>query len=168
MKGLNQMRFVLLLAGILALAGCEENEHQVSAKEVPEAVLQAFNQSYPGAVIKEYAEESEDGQHYFEISCEFQGRKIDALYKPDGAVSEIEEVISPDQLPEPVRQAITGEFPSLTIHSAESVEKEGQQLFEVKLLKDTKMTEVLFENNGRILKQESKELDEEADESEDD
>jgi hypothetical protein len=109
----------------------------VTSKEVPAAVLQVFNQTYPGATIKEYAEEIEDGQKFNEVSCEFEGRKIDAIYQPNRIIAEIKEVIAVEKLPENIQQAIAREFQQFSQYSAERMEKEGKIFFEVKLL-DTK------------------------------
>jgi hypothetical protein len=154
---------ILVLAFSLVLCEKEELERNVTEKEVPQAVLQVFNQAYPGATIKEYAEETEDGQKFYEISCEFEGRKIDAIYKPDGTVAAIEEVIPVEKLPDVVNQAIAKEFQQFYIELAEKIEKEGKQFFEVKLLdtKDQKKYELLFSDTGKLVEKEKIEENEE-------
>lgn len=154
--------FIILIA--FSLISCEdEQERKVTEKEVPQEVLQEFNSSYPGAIIKEYAEETEDGQKFYEISCEFEGRKIDAIYKPDGSVFAIEEVIPADELPDVINQAIAKEFQQFSIQLAEKIEKEGKQFFEVKLLntKNQKKYELLFSDTGKLIEKEKIEEDEE-------
>ena len=117
MKLINTFRFFVIVALAFSLVSCEKEEQErvVTAKEVPQPVLQAFNQAYPGATIKEYAEETEDGQKFYEISCVFEGRKIDASYKPDGTVAAIEEVIAVEQLPMNIHQAIAKEFQQFSL-----------------------------------------------------
>jgi hypothetical protein len=165
MKLINTFKFFVIVALAFSLVSCEkeEQERSVTAKEVPQAVLLAFNQAYPGATVKEYAEETEDGQKFYEISCEFQGRKIDASYKPDGTVAAIEEVIAVEQLPDVVNQAIAKEFQQFSIILAEKVEKEGKTFFEVKLLdtKDQKKYELQFSDTGKLIEKEVKKGDEE-------
>lgn len=125
--------------------------------------MQVFNQEYPGATIKKYVEETEDGQKFCEISCEFEGRKIDAIYKPEGSVFAIEEVIPADELPDVMNQAIAKEFQQFSIELAEKIEKEGKQFFEVKLLntKNQKKYELLFAADGKLIEKEKIGEDEE-------
>ena len=88
MKLSNLLSIIMIAFILLFIAFCEdEKEKEVTEKEVPQAVLRAFTTSYPGATVKEYTEEIEEGQKFYEISCEFEGRKIDAIYKPDGKVA---------------------------------------------------------------------------------
>jgi hypothetical protein len=158
MKLINTFKFIVIAILAFSLFSCEkeEQEREVTAKEVPQAVLQVFNQAYPGATIKECAEETEDGQKFYEISCEFEDRKIDAIYKSDGTVAEIEEVISAEQLPEKISQTIAKEFQQFSIQLAEKVQKEGKQFFEVKLLntKNQKKYELLFSDDGKLIEKE--------------
>ncbi|MEK0371238.1 MAG: hypothetical protein QQN55_08815, partial [Nitrosopumilus sp.] len=64
----------LIVTIAFSLMSCEEKEKErkVTEKEVPKAVLQVFKQTYPQATVKEYAEEIEDGQKFYEISFEFE------------------------------------------------------------------------------------------------
>jgi len=160
----NPLKLFLIILVAFSLVSCEdEQERPVTEKEVPQVVLQAFNNSYPGATIKEYAEETEDGQIFYEVSCEFEGRKIDAIYNTDGTVLAIEEVIPADELPDIIHQAIVKEFQQFSIELVEKIEKEGKQFFEVKLLntKNQKKYELLFSNDGKLIEQEKMEEDEE-------
>jgi len=158
MKLINTFKLIVIAILAFSLVSCEEEEQEreITAKEVPQAVLQVFNQAYPGAAIKEYAEEKEDGQTLYEISCVFEGRRIDAIYKPDGTVAAIEEVIAAEQLPNNIHQAIAREFQQFSIQLAEKLQKEGKQFFEVKLLntKDQKKYELLFSDTGKLIEKE--------------
>jgi len=164
MKMMNLLKLIFIVLIAFSLLSCEdEQEREVTENEVPQAVLQAFNNAYPGATIKEYAEEKEDGKKFYEISCEFEGRKIDAIYNPDGTVAAIEEVISAEELPEIIMQAIAKEIPQFSIELAEKIAKEGKQQFEVKLLntKNQKKYELLFSDTGELIEKEKIEEDEE-------
>ena len=162
LQNVSKLFFIMLI--VFALISCgKEQERTVTEKEVPQAVLQAFNNAYAGATIKEYAEEKEDGRTIYEVSCEFENRKIDAVYNPDGTVSAIEEVIPPDALPDVIHQAIAKEFQQFSIELAEEIEEEGKQFFEVKLLntKDQKKYELLFAGDGKLVEKEKIGEDEE-------
>lgn len=153
----NPLKLFLIILVAFSLVSCEdEQERPVTEKEVPQAVLQTFTNTYPGATVKEYAEETEDGQIFYEVSCEFEGRKIDAIYNPDGTVFAIEEVIPADELPDIIHQAIVKEFQQFSIELAEKIEKEGKQFFEVKLLntQNQKKYELLISETGKLVEKE--------------
>ena len=158
MNMLKKLTLFIMVMIVFSLFSCkeEEQEREVTEKEVPKAVLQVFNQTYPNATVKEYAEEIEKGQKFYEVSFEFEGRKIDAIYTPDGKVDAIEEIITVEQLPEVIHRAISKEFPLFTIKVAEKIEKEGKNLFEVKLSnkENNKIYEVLFSDAGVVIEEE--------------
>ena len=160
MSFLNVIKFLLILFTFFCLTSCEKKDQEqvVTAKEVPQEVLQAFNQAYPGAAIKEYAEETEFGLKFYEISCEFEGRIFDVIYKPDGTVNAVEEVIPNEALPEIIHKAITKEFNQFSISLVEKIEKEGQIFYEVQLIniQDQKKYELQYSDLGELLEKEVK------------
>lgn len=161
---LTKLSSVLAIASIfLVMVSCEdEKEKRVTEKEVPREVLMAFADAYPGATVREYAQELEAGQKFYEISCEFEGRRIDILFQPDGEVAEIEEVISFDQLPDSVNRAISEEIQQFSLEIAEKIEKGEKVFYEVKLLnsEDQKRYEMLFSVDGKLIeKEEIKEVE---------
>ena len=90
------LKLVIAMLLLFSQLACEKEEQEktITKSKVPRAVLTAFNNAYHGATVKEYAEESEAGQKFYEISFKFEGRKIDAIYHSNGTVNAIEEVIS--------------------------------------------------------------------------
>jgi len=161
--------FIVLSAITVVSCEKEEQERDIEASEVPQTVLQAFNQAYAGAVVKGYAEEMENGQKYYEVSCIFEGRKIDALYRPDGTVEAIEEVIPAEQLPAAVKRGIAAESADFSVNLAEKIEKEGKVLYEVKVIntRDQKRYELLFSDMGKLVeKSEMKKRESEENEEE--
>ena len=176
--GFSTLFFIFFFA--TSLISCEKQEtlqtkdqdQEETVKELPQAVKQAFDKAYPGAEIKELAKETEDGQVYYEVACVFEGRRIDALYHPDGSVAAIEEVVSVDSLPAAVKNSVTKEFKGYTINLAEKVQKEGEVFYELKIKdsEDENRLEVLFSETGKILEKsgKSEEHEEEVEETEDD
>jgi hypothetical protein len=158
MKLLTTFKLSLIALMLFSITSCQKKEQEttVTENDVPQAVLQVFNQVFPGALVKEYTEEIEDGQKFYEISFEFEGRKIDAIYKQDGNVAAIEEIITAEELPDIIHQAIAKEIPQFSIQLAEKIEKEGKQFFEVKLLnaKNQKKYELLFAGDGKLVEKE--------------
>ena len=160
MKSRNACHVFLILAGIAACLSCgkkqQEQEWDVTATEVPRAVLDAFEQMYPGAEVKGYAKEIEGGETLYEISCEFEGRTSDAVFKPDESVNVIEEVIPAEQLPEAVRRKIASEFPEYTVTIAEKMNTAEGMFYEVKISSNAekKHYEVVLSQAGEIIERE--------------
>jgi uncharacterized membrane protein YkoI len=160
----------ILFTAVLGACAQEESEREVTAKEVPQAVLQAFNQAYPGASVKGYSEEMEDGQTYYEVSCTYEGRKIDALYHPDGSVAAIEEVIPESQLPDAVKQGFASEIKNGTIKLAEKIAKDGKLLYELKAVNNDngERSELVFSAEGKLVEKEVKKMEEKESEEDND
>ncbi len=158
MKTITLIKLLLIVSIVFLLISCEveEQERAVTADEVPQTVFKSFNKAYPGAAIKEYSEEIENGQTFYEISCTYEGRTIDAVYNPDGSVFAIEEVISAEALPEIIHQAMAKEVAQFSIKLAEKIEKGGETFYEVKILntQDQKTYELQFSDTGKLIEQE--------------
>jgi len=128
-----------------------EQEREVTESEMPAAVLQAFRSAYPGATVRGYSEEIEAGQTFHEVSFEFEGKKLDVVYHPDGKVKVAETVIAHEQLPDAARQAIAKKFPQPSIELAERLEKDGKVFFEARVLNDEKRFEMVFSESGALI-----------------
>ncbi len=130
-----------------------EQEREVTEDEMPAAVLAAYNQAYPGATVRGYSEEIEEGQTFHEVSFEFEGRKFDVVYHPDGKVKVAEIVIAHDQLPAAAHQAISKEFPRSSIQLAEELDKEGKKFYEAQVLnmENNKSYEMVFSESGILI-----------------
>ena len=156
--GLLRMFCTFFIIGtVLSFSSCEkEYENEITEKEVPQAVLKAFTENYPGASVREYSEEFEDGKKHYEISFEFQGQKIDILYNDEGEVVELEETISAEDMPGQIQEAISREIPQYSLILIESVKKEGKFFYEAKVLnlKDRKKYELFFSESGKLLEKE--------------
>jgi uncharacterized protein YpmB len=126
----------------------QADEKEITKEEVPEAVLNSFTAAYPCATVREYAEEIEDGETYYEISFEDQGKGIDIVYLPDGKVAVLEELITIDELPAQVRKAIT----------TEKITENQETFYEVKLADENGRTvfELVYSPDGKLIETEIK------------
>ncbi|UCE01488.1 MAG: PepSY-like domain-containing protein [Candidatus Latescibacterota bacterium] len=133
-------------------------ERDVTEAEVPQAVLAAFNQAYPGAHVKGYSEEVSEGNLYYEVSFEFQGRQLDVIFDPDGITNTIEEQIPVDALPEKMRQTIEQEFAEFSYERAETVQKGSERYFEALVVdaKNGMMHEMVFSPGGDLIERQAK------------
>ena len=151
---MNSLTLLKLLPTLLlsaCMAGGQAEEKKIAKEEVPEAVLKTFTAAYPGATVKEYAQEIEEGKTFYEISFEDQGKEIDIVYTPDGEVAVLEEIIAFDELPPQVRQAIT----------TEKIAENGETFFELKLADENGRTvsELMYSPAGKLILMEVKQTD---------
>ncbi|UQN12448.1 PepSY-like domain-containing protein [Methylococcus capsulatus] len=147
---------VLAFAHFSGLAAASE-EKELSAKQVPRAVHEAFQKAYPAAKETKYSERTTDGKIVYEVEFEDRGRKLEATYGAEGALIETEEEIKPTELPEPVVSAIKKAHPGATVKEAEKVfnPKGTVSGYEVELADGKKRLELKLDANGTIVKTET-------------
>jgi len=167
---MNRKRIILNLCLIALVAfvlkACLDNgEREIAETEVPTAILEAFKEAYPGAVVREYGEELEDGDKAYEISFTHKGQKIDILYAQDGNVIELEETIPAAELPAAIHDELNDRFDQYEIKETEKITKGADIFYEVRLTatSDEKAYELIFSQDGRLISQEQ---DDDADDGE--
>ncbi|MEJ2055280.1 MAG: PepSY-like domain-containing protein, partial [Calditrichaceae bacterium] len=108
----------------------------------------------------------EDGQNFYEVSCIYDGSKIDAIYRPDGSVAAVEEVIPESELPDAVKEGFAAEIKNGAINAAEKIDKDGKRLYELKAInnKSEKQYELIFSADGKMINKEMKKTEEREDE----
>jgi uncharacterized membrane protein YkoI len=124
----------------------------VDLKILPPAVLNAFKAAYPHAVIKGTSKETEKGVTYYEVESVDGKLNRDLLYTADGKAAEIEEAIPPESLPAAVTQALAKAYPGYKVLKAESMTKDGQKLFELRIQVNDKKIGVTIDPAGKIIK----------------
>ena len=77
-----------------------------AAAQVPAAVLKAFQQTYPGAVISAAAPARDRGRAVFRIESVDKGRRRVVLYDTGATAVEIAEYVEEKELPRPVADAM--------------------------------------------------------------
>jgi hypothetical protein len=101
------------------VATLSAQERKLSRKQVPPAVLAAFQKAYPRAVIKGTLEEKKDGKTFIEVESLDGKISRDLLYNVDGTVAEMEESMAVADLPEAVKTAVAAKYPKGRILKAE-------------------------------------------------
>ncbi len=134
----------------------EANEEKPAApvadlKILPEAVRNAFQTSYPDAVIKGASQETENGVTVYEVESVDGKMNRDLLYTADGKAVEIEESVAPGALPPAVLQTLAVSYPGYRILKAEDVKKDGRKLFELRIQVKDKKTTVTIDPQGKII-----------------
>ena len=156
----------IYLVGLLSLLLIEcdgTKEKAIDEKDVPKQVLNSFREAYPGAELREFSEESDDGRKTFEISCTVGDRSLDLSYTPEGKIVTLEETIPQGSLPEPVREKLTQRLVDYQIERAEKLTKDGEVSYEVRLVHDPddeETYELVFSSEGKLLKEEVNREDE--------
>ena len=97
-----------LTAGVVSLLtfSVSAQEVRLRKKQVPRAVIAAFQSAYPHATIKGYSRERENGKIYYEVESVEGQTTRDVLYNADGTVAEIEESIATGDLPAAAGEAL--------------------------------------------------------------
>jgi hypothetical protein len=145
------VRIALTIGAIFLTASfAPAQESQVRRKDVPIAVLNAFKASYPGATIKGYAREKEDGKTFYEIESMEGATGRDVLYNPDGSVAEVEETIALNDLPAAIQEAIRSGHPRAVIVKAEKTVQGDTVSYEVIAKQGRKRFTMEFDANGNL------------------
>jgi len=131
--------------------------------QTPVATTAAFQKKFPTAKSVQW-EQDADGT--YEADFKVNGKKMSAAFSAAGIWLETETDIKIKALPEAVRAAIANAFSGYEIQEAERVETPEGVVYEVKMEKEADgqetELEVLFAGDGKLLKQEVEEDDDEA------
>jgi len=141
------------------------DEKKISKKEIPAAVLSAFQAKYPNAIIKGQALETENGINYYEIESVDGKINRDLLYTADGKIREIEETMDINSLPAKLKKTLEKEYPSGKIIKAEKVTRDSTITYDFQIKVGEKTMGVTLNASGKILK--AKKEDTEKEENED-
>lgn len=159
-KGFNMRRrsltiLIIIFFAISSLVIANPLQEQTfKRKDVPPAVLKAFEQAYPKAKMKGFSKEENEGKMVYEIESVEGKFRRDILYNPDGTVVSVEESLSFAELPQAVRDAIAKEYPKAKATRCEKIIKGSTTQFEVVLKSGKEKYEVIFESDGKISKKE--------------
>jgi hypothetical protein len=143
----------LALAG-LAAAQDKPKEGTVDLTILPPAVLKAFRAAYPKAVIKGASTETENGVTLYEIESVDGKINRDLLYTAEGKVVEIEELIAAENLPAPVKETLSKEYPGakVLVLKAEILTKDGIKAFELSIEVTGQKLGLTIDPQGKIVK----------------
>jgi Putative beta-lactamase-inhibitor-like, PepSY-like len=167
---MNRYSLMFLLACfscILAIGYAADKK--ITKKQIPSAVLKAFESAYPNAKIKGQAIENEKGKKFYEIESIDGNLGRDLLYTPEGKVHEIEETVDPGTLPDIIKSTLTKECPKGKIEKAEKVTTDDTLMtYEIKVKVGKKSKSVTFNASGKLLKPAKKIGEKEKDEEKED
>ena len=145
---------ILSLAFFLSCSTTTAGEKKISKKEVPAAVLKSFTAAYPNAKAHSYAKETEKGETFYELETTDGKVKRDILFKADGAIAEVEEMLTKENIPEAVSKTLAAEFPKGKILGVEKTTKGTDATYEAHLMNGKEKLEVVLSGDGKIQKKE--------------
>jgi hypothetical protein len=122
----------------------------IPKKDVPEAVIKAFNTTYPNGSVKRYAKETENGKTFYEIESIDGTISRDLLFSPNGNIEEIEEKISSDSIPNAIRDSLAVKYRNASIISAEKITNGNKVAYSVVISVKSKKREIVFDADGSI------------------
>ncbi|MEJ2617840.1 MAG: PepSY-like domain-containing protein [Ignavibacteriaceae bacterium] len=153
MKSKNIFVFIITLAFVLFTAGSlSAQEKKIDKKELPAAVLNTFQNSYPDAAIKGTSIEKEKGKTYYEIESIEGTQRKDFLYTKEGKVAEIEETLALNNIPSFVKSSVMKKIPNCEINKAEKVTRDKYVTYELVVEHGMHKNEVVLDSKGNIQK----------------
>ena len=75
---------ITIVATILILGGCAM-QSAISTSDVPTSVITNFQQKYPNTTVSKWKTWKKDNKVYYEAKFTQNGKKIEAVFLPDGA-----------------------------------------------------------------------------------
>lgn len=125
--------------------------------EAPLKVKDAFTKKFPTATNVEWEKESDTE---WEAEFKFNGKEHSSNFMQDGTWVETEYEISKSEIPQAVMNAINTDFEGYEIEEVEIVETKDGLAYEMAIEKGELEMEVVIDENGKILKKENKQEEE--------
>ena len=123
-------------------------EKPMKLRDLPAAVQKAAQEESKGAVVKGYAQETEDGKVLYEVEMTRDGKGRDVSFDASGAVVSVEEETPLASLPAAARAAIEKAAVGGKIGLVEKVTEGGEVKYEAHITKGTKKSEVEVKADG--------------------
>ena len=118
--------------------------------KLPAAIDAAFKASYPNATIKHVSKEMEGGKEAYEVESVDRGLARDLVYRADGTVVNIEEALTPADVPAPVAAAIKARYPKATITKREKLTTGTVVQYEMQIT-GANVKEVVLNPDGKFV-----------------
>ncbi|MBX3102900.1 MAG: PepSY-like domain-containing protein [Bacteroidetes bacterium] len=136
------MKKLLFMLLLLPLTACGQTDTP------PDVVLQAFKKSYPAAQAVDWDKEAEG----WEASFRDNGRKVSATFDALGQLIQEERDLLRDELPEPIRHALSLSYPGWSFKEAERITTGKVRTYEVEIRLGGDDVELLFDESGTRLR----------------
>lgn len=148
MKTLKLFPLAILTIVLLFAACSKENQKDHKKVIVPEAVKKAFNEKFPKAKQVEWGMEDQD----FEADFDNESIETSVVMDKNGAILVTETAMKKEDLPANITAAISEKYAGSTIKKAEKLVNKDGTFYEVELKTSNSEVEVLFNNEGAVVK----------------
>lgn len=138
----------LIFAAAIGMSACDSIWDRTN---VPEAVETRFTEMYPAAENVDWDEEQENFEAEFEVS----ERERTALFNAEGKLIRYTEKIEDRYLPAPALKALQQRYAGFKLDEAHRVQQDHNTLYEVELERKEEEMLLLFDEDGRLLKEQS-------------
>lgn len=138
---------VALVVSITVLSEVET----MKKSDLPEAVLRAFEKSFPGVQAIGYDKETVDGKVQYEVTAKLETFEKDYIYLEDGTLLQTEEDIAVNSLPQIVVTAVQKKHAGCELEESAKITRGETIEFEVVVECEEKEFELRVAADGRIL-----------------
>jgi uncharacterized membrane protein YkoI len=101
-------------------------EVHVDPQDLPEAIVDALEKSFPKAVITNAEKGEESGKQVYEVTIQSDKHSIDVTLNPKGEILSFEKLLSESERPAALARAVDTKYPHATIERVEEVWEEGK------------------------------------------
>jgi uncharacterized membrane protein YkoI len=137
---------------LTTIAFAQEQEKKIQRADLPPAVEKTVAAQSQGATIKEFSEENENGQTFYEAEMIVNGHSKDVLMDTNGAIVEVEEQVALDSLPQAVKDGLQAKAGKGKIRKVEALTKHDKLVaYEAQVTTDGKKSEIQVGPDGRPL-----------------
>lgn len=156
------MKTLVAVTLLCMAAQARAGEQRIARADVPKPVLATIEKRFPSAKQLGFERETEKGKVIYEANLLDGTRRIDVDVSPEGALLVVEETIKLEAAPDAVRKGLAAsKYAKMPVTKSEKVthyeaDKVTSVAFEFVVGPSAKRVEVVFAENGKILKEEPK------------
>jgi hypothetical protein len=148
--------FAIAVAAVLSFSATaaltQEQEKKIQRSDLPPAVEKTVAAQTQGATIRGFSQEQENGQTMYEAELSVKGHSKDILIDSTGAIAEVEEQVSLDSLPAPVKDGLQAKAGKGKLLKVESITKHDKLVaYEAKVSTEGKRSEIQVGPDGKPL-----------------
>ncbi len=138
----------LMIVALFGLMVSQVSAQKIKESEVPKVVKDAFMKAYPAA--KDVKWDKEDGS--FEASFDLSKKDMSVLLDDMGMIKEVETEIAKSELPQAMQETLKKDYAGYKIEETAKIVSNGVTTYEAEVEKGEKTVELIFDNNGKLLK----------------
>ena len=144
--------FAVPILAFLFVAAFSAQETRIDRSDLPPAVQKTADEQSKGAEVKGYAKEIEAGKVHYEIKLSVNGHSKDVSVDRHGNVLEIEEEVTLEALPGPVREGLEHAAGKKKILKVESLTRHGALVaYQAQIETGKTQSEIQVGPDGKLL-----------------